>query len=728
MISEEISYWLVGAYSDSKGIDHAPEYIEKGIWVNGFTDRHLDLVRSMKVGDRIAIKSTYTQKHDLPFDNKGLPVSVMAIKAVGTITENMQDGRNLKVEWTQLENPKKWYFYTYRATIWKLSGEDKEFMPDLINFVFKDVPQDIEKFLHDDFWKARYGIAQIDGRNFAWTHFYQEMADAILPYKNNRKGLIEIITRAADRLDNFAVPEDKYLNGKSGPLRDICPFTFFGLFNKGLTDVNRHAIAQELAHELGLQNKVPVEFPGIPVLNNMKAWFFRYESARLPDDIDKLWDLFEKAIALADNETDDSASFESSFDQVLEVYGVKWNITMGLYWIRPWAFVPLDTRSRNLITNELRLVISPSAPGHLPHAKEYLTLNENLSSNFAKKDYLVHSFPQLSLRAWMGSGSSVLPSGGNEIDESETILPASPTLMAPSEPYGLDDILLDGSFLSKNKLEEMMTVLKIKKNLILQGPPGTGKTWLAKRLANALKGNKGPFGLSAMQFHTNLSYEDFVRGWRPIEGGKLELVDGPFLQMVDKANQNPDHSFVFVIEEINRGNPAQVFGELLTLLEADKRTPSEGLQITYRRNVDERFFIPPNLFVVGTMNTADRSLAMLDFAFRRRFAFISLEPTFNDAWSNWLFEKFQIPSAFSKKLGQAIRDLNNTITEDASLGAGFVIGQSFFTPRQGLKVDNSETWALQIIENEIMPTLREYWFDNLEKVKEATESLHQALN
>ncbi len=152
-------------------------------------------------------------------------------------------------------------------------------------------------------------------------------------------------------------------------------------------------------------------------------------------------------------------------------------------------------------------------------------------------------------------------------------------------------------------------------------------------------GQKDENSLRAVQFHPNLSYEDFVRGWRPSGEGKLTLVDGPFLEIINEAKKDASIKHVVVIEEINRGNSAQILGEMLTLLEADKRTPSEALELSYRRTEGERIHIPANLYVIGTMNIADRSLALVDLALRRRFAFFDLKPTFGDAWRNLVLHR-----------------------------------------------------------------------------------------
>lgn len=721
-----VTYWLVGAYSNSANEDKTAEFVEKGIWVNGFKDRYLELVRSMNVGERIAIKSTYTQTKDLPFDNRGLPVSVMAIKAVGTIIENMQDGRNLRVEWKRLDPIKKWYFYTYRKTIWKLTGSDDkniEYMSDLIDFTFSNVPQNIGKFRNDPYWQNRFGDQKLNGQQFEWTTFYEEMAAALLTFKQDRGELLKIISRVSKKVEPLNVPQDKYIGGTSGPLKDICPFTFFGLFNKGLTDSNRKLIAQGFAEEFGISTPAPENFLGIPVLNNMSSWFFAYEIKRKSDDIDKLWELFDKAISHDQEGVEDSDSLTLAFNDALTVLGTKWNITMGLYWIKPWTFLSLDRNSREYIKNRLRLPITKKRDGEMVTGDEYVSLLDKLNVNFTDSAYPIHSFPELSLQAWL-PGETTMDPDADEIEEDPV------TAMTDSLsriPFSVANILEEGSFLSSSELEKMLSILRSKKNLVLQGPPGTGKTWLAKRLANALRGNASTLGLTAMQFHSNLSYEDFVRGWRPIQDGHLALVDGPFLEMIDRAIMSPEDKFVFLIEEINRGNPAQVFGEMLTLLEDTKRSPSDALQITYRSRPDERIFIPPNLYVVGTMNTADRSLALLDFAFRRRFAFVSLEPTFNSAWQEWLLSKFSISKSFTRKLGDAIESLNKQISEDRNLGPSFEIGHSFFTPRVGEIIGDPTLWANQVIQNEVYPTLREYWYDDLNKAKDAVDELIKAI-
>ncbi len=420
------------------------------------------------------------------------------------------------------------------------------------------------------------GKSQIGGRTlnstyegagrFKWTSLYETLADKLLEYEDRRDELVSGVHRIASKIGVASYLQDQFVNGSTGPLKDICPFTVMGMFNRGITDSRRKAIASELATFLGV------------------------------DDPDS-----SKA------ETDD--------------------------------------------------------------------------------------------------------------------LPETETPPPPIEPYSVDDIISDGCFIAPEKLDQFLERLRTKKNLILQGPPGTGKTWLAKRLAFPLIGERDDRKVRAVQFHPNLSYEDFVRGLRPAGDGKLTLVDGPFLEMSAAAGEDPESPYVFVIEEINRGNPAQIFGELLTLLEVDKRTPNEALQLSYNRANGERVFIPDNVYVIGTMNIADRSLALVDLALRRRFAFIDLEPTLGKAWRDWVHQKWGIDFEILEDIEGRVKALNSEISADKALGPQFRVGHSYVTPPFGVPIDDAREWFRQVVNSEIGPLLDEYWFDDLEKSEEARDRL-----
>lgn len=667
------TYWFVGAMWGESG-DQTSRFITDGIWENGYEDRYLDLVRSMQPGDFIAIKAAYTRKHDLPFDSRGHSVSVMSIKATGIITENCNDGQRVKVQWTQLKAPREWYFFTHRGTIWAVKPGNW-LSDNLIAFTFYDGNQDLARFRNAPYWSKRFGDMPSDKQGFGWTKFYQAIADKLISFSDNREKLVAGIQAIASQVEAVGhLSEDQYTDGSKGFVRDICPFTVMGLFNRNITGANRKIIAGKLAQFLNVQEPVPESFEGIPVLHNLKSWFFPYEKERDAKHIEALWKVFSKALVFADS--DDAASndeFVLAYDEALKHKGVAWNLTIGLFWVRPWSLLSLDKYSRSYITTHL---ISGAHAGHAqkPFAAEaYVKLIDELEACFQEPASAVHSFPELCHEAWLLSLPEIEPPDTNF----ETTANLCESLvMAP--PYSLNDIVGDGCFLTPATLERLLDRLKKKKNLILQGPPGTGKTWLAKRLAFALIGYKDLDKVYAVQFHPNVSYEDFVRGLRPADEGKWSLADGVFLEAVQAALAAPDTTVVVVIEEINRGHPAQIFGELLTLLEADKRRPEEGLRLchTHPNYRQERVHIPANLYVIGTMNIADRSLAMVDFALRRRFAFASLQPSLGDEWRNWVVEQGGIEADLAADIQQRITALNKQIADDPSLGRPFQVGHS----------------------------------------------------
>lgn len=715
-------FWFVGANFGGTE-DQTQRFLNEGIWeIRTPNDKESALVKSMVYGDRIAIKSTYVRKNNLPFDNKGNAVSTMAIKAIGTVTENPGDGLSVQVKWDQPNPIREWYFYTFRKTVWRVVHGDWA-ADALISFTFEDKPQDFDRFRNEPFWRERFGDVAMDKRRFKWTKFYEAVADHLLEFQEKRAELVAGIHDIAGRVEGLKNLQDQFTDGSSGPLQDMCPFTVMGIFNRGITDANRKIIATELAKFLGVEESVPDSFEGIPVLNNQRSWFFGFEKDRKPDDIDNLWEIFAEAIRFAESEdTEDRTSFTKAYDDVTKQFGVGWNITMGLYWIRPWDYLTLDRQSQIYIDKKLGMQIGMNGPKNRCNANDYLNVLDTLEARFKEQAFTVHSFPELSFEAWLYKDAKILTDDDQDStgdsNENESLI-----IVAPIVPYSVDNILAEGCFIERVQLEKMLSRLRTKKNLILQGPPGTGKTWLAKRLAFALIGQRNDSKVRALQFHPNLSYEDFVRGWRPTGEGKLSLVDGPFLEMVKAALKEPTVQHVVVIEEINRGNPAQIFGEMLTLLEADKRTPTEALELCYRRSDGERVFIPDNLYVIGTMNIADRSIALVDLALRRRFAFIDLEPKFGKIWRDWVQEKCGMDSEILLEIEKRILALNEEIKADTGLGRQFRIGHSYVTPPFKIPISDAREWFKQVVETEIRPLLDEYWFDALDKAHKAQQRL-----
>ena len=722
--------WFVGA-SYGGTDDQSERFVAEGIWeVSNPNDKERAVVRSMAPGERIAIKAAYTRKYDLPFDNRGHAVSTMGIKAIGTIIGNPQDGERIKVQWERVDPVREWYFYTYRSTIWRvLPGEWNT--DALLAFTFHGTPQDIERFRNAPFWRERFGSALTDKQRFEWTSFYEAVAAKLLSYRDNRTPLIEGIHEIASRISGLTYLQDKFPDGAIGPLKDICPFTAMGTFNRSMTDANRRMIAGELAKLIGVTVPVPKSFEGIPVLNNQRSWFFRYADKRGSGDIDALWNVFAAAALMADTDSPDSdVAFTEAYDKATAVWGVAWNLSTGLYWSHPWDFPTLDSQSRHYMDKRLGIPIVSVGQGACD-AASYLKLQDNLSARFKEGDYPVHSFPELSLAAWIykdpaedsAEAALSVPEGSATDDTVGEAFQAAKPLV----PYTIDDILRDGCFLERADIDRLLDRLRTKKNLILQGPPGTGKTWLAKRMAFALIGQKDESKVRAVQFHPNLSYEDFVRGWRPTGEGKLRLADGVFMEAIKAASKDSSSKFVVVIEEINRGNPAQIFGELLTLLEAGKRTPSEALELCYPDADGKRrpVHIPENLYVIGTMNVADRSLALVDLALRRRFAFISLDPSMGKAWLDWVVKECNVDPTLVGDIKGRITELNQKIEADARLGKQFRIGHSYVTPPHRLEAGDTKKWFQQVVETEIGPLLDEYWFDAPNEAQQAIARLTQ---
>ena len=282
--------------------------------------------------------------------------------------------------------------------------------------------------------------------------------------------------------------------------------------------------------------------------------------------------------------------------------------------------------------------------------------------------------------------------------------------------YSSADFLSD-VYMSEQDYETLVNVLKMKKNIILQGAPGVGKTFTAKRLAYSIIGAKNPDRVQMIQFHQSYSYEDFIEEYRPTENG-FTIKKGSFYKFCKLAEDDDENDYFFIIDEINRGNLSKIFGELFMLIEKDKR--GIELQLLYS---DENFSVPPNVYIIGMMNTADRSLAMLDYALRRRFSFFTMKPGFNTIG----FQTYQdsLKSDAFKKLISCIKQLNSKIAADISLGEGFCIGHSYFC---GLTAKTATVQTLtSIIEYELIPLLKEYWFDEPEKIIDWSDRLRSTV-
>ena len=706
-------------------------------------------------------------------------------------------------------------------------------------------------------------------KRFQWTEFYMELASALLHYKNNRSELIaKLKTIFADAGMNFPFKE----RGKE-VYEDICPFTVFGSFNKGITNANRIALLEQFAKQFSIKAAVPTEFDGIPVVMNLSAWFFAYKENRGEHDIDNLWDLLEKAIAYSDEaSTDNKNAFIAAYDTVTKQKMIKWNITMGLYWARPYTFINLDSTNRAFITDVDNMphyfttIFSDINKG-LPDGRNYLFMCEQAKNALNQKEYEYHSFPELSYYAWksnqsgkteetttttvdsniketnywiyspgdnasmwdefyksgiMGIGwddvtdlkgfsskeeikdymkkvydpsysyknnAHCLWQFANEIKVGDVIfvkkgmhkiigkgivtsdyiydtsrstykhirkvdwqnkgewehpgqavmktltnisaypdyvqkllaLFAEDTSEEVSEQkeikyplYSKDDFLNE-VYMDEDTYNTLTELLEAKYNVILQGAPGVGKTFAAKRLAYSIMGQKDTSRVAMVQFHQSYSYEDFIQGYRPSKDG-FELENGTFYKFCKEAEEDNERPYFFIIDEINRGNLSKILGELMMLIEKDKR--GEKIKLLYS---NEWFTVPQNVRIIGMMNTADRSLALMDYALRRRFAFFDFAPAFSsEGFKNYLADK---NSQKLESLITAVESLNNTISSDESLGDGFRIGHSYFCTDGEI----TDEWLKSVVEYEVIPLIKEYWFDEPTKVRDWSATLRSAI-
>lgn len=564
-------------------------------------------------------------------------------------------------------------------------------------------------------------------KKYQWVNFYSELADALLPYKNDRQALMSILKKIYSEVGmNYPFKE----RGETD-YDDICPFTTFSAFNKGIKDKNRIALLKQFATHFSLKEDVPVEFEGIPVTMNLSSSFFAYKENRGEHDIDNLWNLFEKALSYSkDSSETNRAEFINAYDTVIKQKQVKWNITMGLYWIRPNTFINLDSTNRAFVQNSANLSddfaeIFKNLDNGVPSGEEYISMCEQANAELSSGNYDYNNFPELSYAAW----TSFKNDSGTDTAE-----PDEEPAGNENKAYTRDDFLND-VFMESKEYDRLVGLLEMKYNVILQGAPGVGKTYAAKRLAYSIMGEEDESRIKFVQFHQSYSYEDFIQGYRPTDNGGFVLKNGVFYDFCHKAENDIDRPYFFIIDEINRGNLSKILGELMMLIEKDHR--GERLNLLYS---NEEFCVPKNIRIIGMMNTADRSLAMMDYALRRRFAFYSFKPAFenndnnennenngnNDKNGNKKFEAY-INSKHNykfKALINAVKELNKKIADDDNLGEGFKIGHSYFCTDE----DITDEWLNNVIEYEIKPLISEYWFDEPEKARNQIDELKKKIN
>mgnify|MGYP000181458826 FL=1 len=374
---------------------------------------------------------------------------------------------------------------------------------------------------------------------------------------------------------------------------------------------------------------------------------------------------------------------------------------------------PIDEKTH--LINEFRVWLSQQVKqnGELLNDK---TITQKISSlKDIEKEFNVLIFGETDTEALKNIKETVLNGdsydrykgvSGSSIDYYIRYVESRPSAVE-NESYSKKDFLSE-VFINEDDLRKLQSVLQNKKNLILKGAPGVGKTFIADRLAYLMMEEKDESRIQMIQFHQSYSYEDFIEGYRPkADGEGFELKQGPFVKFARKASRDPEREYFFIIDEVNRGNMSKIFGELMMLIETDKRGKSVNLLYS-----NEKLSVPSNLYIIGMMNTADRSLALLDYALRRRFSFYDIAPAFENSTFLDYINSIGSPVKIQKTI-DTIKSLNKTITEE--LGKGFQIGHSYFVS-DTFTVD-AESRLVEVIEYEIIPQLYEYWFDDEEKAE-----------
>ena len=543
-----------------------------------------------------------------------------------------------------------------------------------------------------EYREANATAASEDSR-FRFMDFYQAVADRLRDYRDDRTSLVEGI-RALTVPNLTYLQTDKFADGSERPLDDICPFTVIGSFNRGAkTKIeNRRAIAAALADMLGVKVPVPEAFPGIPVLNNMNSWFFGRAQHRGKGDIDALWRCFEAAIQFADSDPKGNrAEFAQAYRAAVSQRAVKWKLSIGLFWVRPRSFVSLDSLNRPYIEDRLAPLKVPGSPND-PEA--YLELLDSLKERFRQDDAPVHNIPELSLAAWYAKYP----------DEAET----SQRQISPKRDADTDD---NEQQSTKSKHRAL--------NRIYYGPPGTGKTHKLSELLRSDYGDRFIF----ITFHQSYGYEEFVEGLRPILGKntdtgqvRYEIRDGAFKKLCDRARDDQDHRYALVIDEINRGNIGKIFGELITLAEADKRENALNALTVMLPYSGEDFSVPGNVDIVGTMNTADRSLALLDTALRRRFEFVAVMPDTRDAPGAPLAGLRVTTEDHEIDIRLMLAAINRRI--EVLYDRDHCIGHAYFMGLRDAEDGPARLEALELaFRRYLLPLLEEYFFEDWRKIR-----------
>ena len=648
-------------------------------------------------------------------------------------------------------------------------------------------------------------------QKFSWIPFYMEMADKLLAFKDDRKALADIVYSLDRQYVKYIHTDD------GGRYPDIDPFTFFGIFNRGSSYEKRIKIAAFFKEQLGIAAEVPENLEGIPTVFSVMSCFCW--SAYIDTDVQPLWDLFEAVLKK------EQGKIEILFDKVCKQKGIKWNITMGLFWIRPYEYIALDSCNQSY----LNAIGMPVFPERQLNATHYFTFLNELKQQLGSEKLKENTIPDISYNAWQ-----------RNIGDTKS-----------SQPYNIEE-QLQSKDMETSKYKEYIDLLKEAHNLVLTGAPGTGKTYMARKIAEEM-GAETEF----VQFHPSYDYTDFVEGLRPVDKGSDQVVferkDGVFKEFCSRAVQNiidskkspetiseeiswferledfvndaidnetryktvnsseftvtgmngntililneqndktpklavnvqdiltllinkvplkyvrdirryfnrrynsqpdsyafvivdkmrekykkePNHAanhipsegikekpFVFIIDEINRGEASKIFGELFYAIDPGYRGDDKNpVQTQYQNLVTDSddfsngFYVPKNVYILATMNDIDRSVESMDFAMRRRFTWKEISPKDTE----YMLDELGQPLADEAK--KTMHRLNKVIEDTNGLGAAYMIGPAYFRKLKDNGGSFEKLWKMNL-----EPLLREY-LRGFRKINETMKRFEKA--